>query len=205
MARKALIGVVAMLAVLLVTSQLVLPGLAENRVEGRLTEGGGSAKVSLSALPALRLLFSDGDRLEARGTDLDLELAGDQPDVLGRLDGFSEVDVVLANLRAGPFAVDSFELLRDGSEPYSVRSQTTTSAAALAEYGADRLGLSGGPLLRFFVGQAPQGDRPVPISLDLELESDDGRIRVTEGGGTVAGYPTGPLAELLTAAIAIRL
>jgi hypothetical protein len=37
------------------------------------------------------------------------------------------------------------------------------------------------------------------------MESDDGRIRVTEGGGTVAGVATGPLAELITAAIVVRL
>lgn len=205
MARRAAIVAASVLALLLLASQLALPPLAAERVEDRLTEGGGSAEVSVSALPALRLLFSDGDRLEARGAELDLELAGDEPDVLGRLDGFGEVDVVLANLRAGPFEVESFELRRQGSAPYAVRSRATTSAAALAEYGADRLGLSGGPLLRFLVGQAPQGDRPVPISLDLEMESDDGRILVTEGGGSVAGYPTGPLAELLTAAIVIRL
>jgi hypothetical protein len=28
---------------------------------------------------------------------------------------------------------------------------------------------------------------------------------VVSGGGTVAGYPTGPLAELITAAIAVQL
>ena len=29
--------------------------------------------------------------------------------------------------------------------------------------------------------------------------------RLTDGGGTVAGYPTGPLAELITSTIAVRL
>jgi hypothetical protein len=39
----------------------------------------------------------------------------------------------------------------------------------------------------------------------MEMRSDDGRIRVLSGGGTIAGYPTGPLAQFITAAIAVRL
>ena len=39
----------------------------------------------------------------------------------------------------------------------------------------------------------------------MELQSDGGRVVVVAGGGTVAGIPTGPLAELITEAIAIRL
>ena len=39
----------------------------------------------------------------------------------------------------------------------------------------------------------------------MELTSDDGRITVTSGGGSVAGFPTGPLAELITRAIVVQL
>ena len=45
----------------------------------------------------------------------------------------------------------------------------------------------------------------VPVKLDMQLDSEDGRVRVVSGGGTVAGVPTGSLAELLTAAIVVRL
>jgi hypothetical protein len=38
----------------------------------------------------------------------------------------------------------------------------------------------------------------------MELRSDGGRIVVVSGGGTVAGMPTGPLAELITSAVALR-
>ena len=37
------------------------------------------------------------------------------------------------------------------------------------------------------------------------MTSDGGRIEVIDGGGTVAGLPTGPLAELITSAIVIQL
>ena len=39
----------------------------------------------------------------------------------------------------------------------------------------------------------------------MQLTSDDGRVLVTSGDGTVGGLPAGPLAELLTAAIVVRL
>jgi hypothetical protein len=49
------------------------------------------------------------------------------------------------------------------------------------------------------------GNRPIPIDLRMALRSDGGRAVVVSGGGTVAGIPTGPLAELITAAISVRL
>ena len=39
----------------------------------------------------------------------------------------------------------------------------------------------------------------------MELRSEGSRLIVVSGGGSVAGYPTGPLAELITATIAVRL
>jgi hypothetical protein len=196
--------VAVVLLVLVVVAQFALPPLAERRVEDRLTEGGGAAEVSIDALPAALLLFGDGDEIEVRGSGLDLDL-DDDPEVLEPLDGFDRVDVTLEDFRAGPFDVAGFELSRDGSGPYSLLSSSTTTAAELAGYGADQLGLGGGALLEFFATGVDAAQRPIPIELDLEMESDDGRVRVVSGGGTVAGSPTGPLAELITSAIVVRL
>jgi hypothetical protein len=201
-----LIGIALLiLTALLVGAQLFLTGVGERRIEDRLTENGGAADVTLSATPAARLLLGDGDRIDVRGSDLDLDLETEDPEVLDRLDGFDEVNVDLSDFRAGPFDVLSFELTRDGDGPYSVRSTSATTAADLVDYGADALGLAGGPLLRFFAGRAPLGSRPIPIKVDMEMESDDGRISIVSGSGTVAGYPTGPLAQFITAAIVVRL
>lgn len=206
MRARMLIGItILLLTVLLVGAQLVVPGIGERQIEERLTENGGSADVTLSATPAARLLLGDGDRIEVRGSNLDLDLVTDDPQVLDHLDGFAEVDVDLNDFRAGPFDVIGFELSREGGGPYSVRSTSATTAADLVDYGADALGLAGGPLLRFFAGRAPLGSRQIPISVDMEMESDDGRIAIVSGSGTVAGYPTGPLAQFITAAIVVRL
>lgn len=186
-------------------SQLVLPPLTESRIEDRLTSGGGSALVSVEALPAARLLVGDGDRITVQGSGLDLDLAREEPEVFERLDGFDDVEVTLDDFSAGPFAVGRFELTRSGSAPYRLASSARTTGADLVAYGVARLGLPGAPLLGFLGGRVPEADRPIPIKLNMELESEGGRVVVTSGGGTVTGIPTGPLAQLLTEAIVVRL
>src|SRR5215210_6268534 len=85
-----LIGlVIAILATLLLIAQLLLPRLGEGKIEDRLTQGGGEAEVSLEATPAARLLLGDGDRIQVRGSDLDLDLESEEPEVLNKLDGFA--------------------------------------------------------------------------------------------------------------------
>jgi hypothetical protein len=185
-------------------SQFAIPPLAANHIEGKLTEGGGTADVSLSAFPAARLLFSDGERIEVRGTGLDLDLEG-RTAVLDELDGFDEVDVRLEDFRAGPFEMQAFELTRDGSgATYHFVSKGRSTAAAVAGYGAERFGLLGGPFLSAVASQLT-GNRPLPIDLDMQLRSDDGRVVVVSGGGTIAGLPAGPLAQLITSTIVVKL
>lgn len=203
MLRWTMIAIAAALA-LLAAGQLAIPPLVEHHLEGRLTDGGGSADVSASAIPAVRLLFGDGERISVEGSGLDLALTEPGGGVLDELDGFDHVDVALRDFHAGPFAVSSFELARDGSAPYRLRASSETTPAAIAGYGADRLGVPGAPLLGL-VAQNALGDRHIPVSLDMDLESEDGRVVVVSGGGTIAGYPTGPLAELITSAIVVRL
>ncbi len=203
MLRWTMIAIAAALA-LLAAGQLAIPPLVEHRLEGRLTDAGGSADVSTSAFPAVRLLFGDGERISVAGSGLDLALTDPGGGTLDELDGFDHVDVALRDFHAGPFAVSSFELARDGSAPYRLQASSETTPAAIAGYGADRLGVPGAPLLGL-AAQNALGDRHIPVSLDMDLESEDGRVVVVSGGGTIAGYPTGPLAELITSAIVVRL
>ena len=202
--RKIVLISLAVLVALAAVSQLVIPPLAENRIEDRLTDAGGSADVSLSAFPAARLLFDDGEEVSVSGSGLDLPLE-QQDDVFEKLDGFDRVDVSLTEFQAGPLAVTSFDLTRPApSAPYHLVSSSRTTPGDLAQYGASRLGLIGGPLLGAIAAGAT-GNRPVPIDLEMELRSNDGRVVVVSDDSKVAGFPTGPLAELITAAIVVRL
>ncbi len=49
------------------------------------------------------------------------------------------------------------------------------------------------------------GGTDIDVDLDMKIESDDGRVRVVEGGGEIAGIPTGPLAAFITSAVVIEL
>lgn len=204
-ALRIALGLGALALVLLVAAQLFLPRLVADGVEERLTEGGGEAEVSVEAVPAARLVFGDGDRIEVRGSDLVLDVE-DRPDVLDRLDGFGEVDVDLERVEAGPFEVSSFELAGEGGGGYRLRSSAVTSGVELIEYGAGRLGGLAGPVAGFLTDDAPEeARRELPVELDMELRSADGEIEVVSGTGTVAGFDTGPVAEVITGAIVAQL
>jgi hypothetical protein len=198
--------IVAGIAVFLVVAgQILIPDIGERKVEERLTEGGGTADVTLGAVPAARLLFSDGERFEVTASDLDLELDRDER-VFENLDGFAIVDVSIADSHTGPFELTSFELRRDGEGPYRLTATGTTTPDELVAYGVEGLSLPGGSIVDTALDLlGVDTNVTVPIDLDMELTSDDGRIEVVSGGGTIAGVPTGPLAELVTNAIVVRL
>jgi hypothetical protein len=204
MLRRLLILALVLLA-LLGISQLVIPPIVEHQVEDRLTAAGGSADVSMSAFPAVRLLFGDGSHLTVTGSGLDLTSESTSGDVFSKLDGFDRVAVNLNDFRAGPFRLAAFDLTRVAPDsPYHLVTRGRTTPADLASYGASQAGLPGGPLLSYLGGQV-LGHDVVPIHLDMELRSDGGRIVVTNGTGTVAGIPTGPLAEVITTVVALKL
>jgi hypothetical protein len=202
------IGIVIVAVVLAVAGQLILPRIAEDQVVDRLTSGGGSASASISAFPAVRLLFGDGDKLEVSGRGLVVPVSGESTGAFNRLNGFDSVSVRLSDVKAGPVTVRRFDLTRDGSDPYRLRSTAYTSLSELAGFGGGQVGgFLGGLALRVGAGEAlgATARHPIPIRLDMALADDGGRVVVVGGSGTVAGIPTGPLAELITSAIAIRL
>jgi hypothetical protein len=200
------IGIVALvLLALLGISQLVIPPIMESRISDRLTAGGGSADVSLSAFPAARLLFGEGSGITVTGRGLDLTTESSSGAVFSNLDGYDDVRVNLDDFHAGPFRMQSFQLTRPGPEaPYHLVAHGRTTPSDLASFGASRLGLPGGPLLGYFGNQVLPHDS-IPVALDMNLESDGGRVVVTSGSGTVAGLPTGPLAELITSVVVVKI
>ena len=202
---RRLVIIAAVLLALLGISQLVIPPIVEHHIEGRLTAAGGNADVSVAAFPAVRLLFGDGSSINVDASGLDLTPQGTRSAVFSSLDDYDSVSVDIRDFRAGPFRLARFDLTRPGtSAQYHLVAGGSTSAADIASYGASRLGLPGGPLAGYLSNQLLPND-PIPIRLDMGLESQDGRIVVTSGTGSVAGVPTGPLAELITSLVAVRI
>lgn len=195
----------AALVLLLILCQIFLPGIGEGAIEDRLTENGGIADASLSAKPAARLLWGDGDRVEIDATGLDLVVTAESdPVVLDDLDRFGDVEIVMRDSSVGPVELDDFVFTRDGDEPYSLEATGTTSVSDLAEFGAETFDVPGSDILGGILNVATGGTN-VDVDLDMRLESEDGRVRVVEGGGDIAGFPVDALAALITSAIAIEL
>jgi hypothetical protein len=174
---RILLWTAAVVGGLAVVAQFALPQIVSRRIADRLTAGGGSAEVGMSAFPALRLLFGDGHRISIRGENLTLTPSSDRAGALDRLNGFGHVDVRLTDSTISPISLRTLELRRDGTTPYWLRATAHSSLGALA----------------------------IPINLDMRLTNDGGRLVVVSGTGSIAGVPTGPLAQFITSAIAIRL
>ena len=77
-----------------------------------------------------------------------------------------------------------------------------TTAAELVDYGIDGIGLPGTGILESLseVLFGPSNDS-VPVSLDMQLASDSGVVRVVSGDSSVAGIPAGPVGAMITSAI----
>ena len=196
--RPKLLLSLAGLVVLIVGQQLAIPPLAERQVEQRLERDGGEADVSIDAVPAVRLLFGDGGRLEVDGRDLVAE-PREQVRVLERLDGFDEVHVRLRSFESGPLEVGSFRL--DRQEPgadYGLDLAGATSPRELARFlGSEAGGPVGGILGGLGAGSLPgDGDRPLPVTIRARVQSEDGEPEILDAEATVAEIPAGPLAEL---------
>lgn len=174
----------------------------------QLTRGGGTAEVRIRALPASRLLHNSGELIEVRGRELEIGLGGmsiaGEPGGLSALDGFADVDVELVSFRAGPFTVAAFVLTRSKGGTYAMAAQASVATGELARMGAEMLPSLPGAAQLGALG-LPLGSREIPVSIQAELESRGGRLRVLAGGGKIAGYPAGPIASAIAAAVARRL
>lgn len=184
-------------------TQGVIPNHAEKKVRDRLTQNGGSADVTIRAIPAIRLLFDDGDELDvdARGIEIPAsELRGGS---LKELDGFDKMRFEMTQSEVGPFTADRVLLTRDeGEQNYDFTFRGSTSAGQLVTFALGALpGV--GALVETLAGRSAAAE--IPIRLDAELKSDGGRAEIVRGGGTVAGLPLGGIALPIAGAIISKL
>jgi hypothetical protein len=205
MHRMVILAVAALVA-LVVVLQLALPPVIERRVEGKLTQHGGSARLELSAFPSPRLLFGEGASLKVRASGIATgPVDPNSTATLGDLDGFGSVDVQVIGMRTGPLTISRLTLRRDGEQPYRATVQATVTGADLSAYAGQQLGGGlGGFLGGMAGGMMPGSGAPIPIGFEALLASDGGRARAVALSGSVAGLPAGPLVEALAAALAGR-
>ncbi|MGH2979181.1 MAG: hypothetical protein ACRDLQ_06045 [Solirubrobacterales bacterium] len=201
---RLILAILAVLVIALVATQILLPRMGESQVEDRLTRDGGTADVTIEAVPAVRLLFDDGDKLVVRGREVNIPVTDLRGGSFKELDGFDEVDVRLGLSNIGPFFAERVTIARGkGEELYAFAYRGSTSAAEVGDFALSGLP----PLLRSaltaLAGRA--GSQELPIRLDVNLRSDNGRARVVGGTGTFAGLPLSGFALGIAGAIISRI
>jgi hypothetical protein len=201
--RRSAIRLALPLAALIVTSQLVIPRFAENKVADRVTEHGGQADVQLAAFPALRLLFGHGGKLDMTASGLSVDLEADQRDVFDQLDDFGDVEIDIRDSRAGPFKVDGFRVRKTGDRTYAVAIAGDGTAGAVARYAGGRLGGGFGQALAGLAASALGGfDQPIPFDATMQIVTqDDATPAARNVQGQVAGLPAGALAQVVANAL----
>src|SRR5688500_15969854 len=184
-------------------TQGVIPGQAEKKVRDRLTRNGGSADVTIRAIPAIRLLFDDGDELEVDARGIEIPARDLRGGSFKQLDGFDQMRFEMTRSEVGPFTADRVLLTRDEGEPnYDFTFRGSTSAGQLANFALGALpGV--GALVETLGGRSAEAE--IPIRLKAELKSDGGRAEIVRGGGTVAGLPLGGIALPIAGAIISKL
>ena len=196
--RRFVVGLAVGVVALVVLTQLLLPPFLEERVANRVTEDGGTAEVSLSAFPAVRLLWGDGKRFEVHGRGLKF-VPGRGEQVFSRLDGFKEVRIEVTGLEVQGVEASRFELtrLRDG-DPYrlSMRGQVS-GREAIEIVGSEAAGPLGGIAGGLAGSALPGAGTELPLTVDADLASRGGRAEVVRTDATVAGLPAGPIAQVV--------
>jgi hypothetical protein len=152
----------------------------------------------MSAIPAVRLLFGDGDSLRIAARGLSLDLPTRREDVFKRLDAFGDVAIDVSDSRAGPFTVRSFQLRRRGDHRYEVVMAAEATAGDVARYAGAQLGGGFGEALAgIAVGALGGFARPIPVNAAMEIDSSGATPQAIAVQGDVAGLPAGPLAQIV--------
>src|SRR5215212_9439540 len=173
--HRVLIRLAGLAVALLILSQLLLPPYAENKLEDRLTEHGGTAKVDLDAIPAARLLFGHGSRVDIRARELKVDLEDRQKDVFQRLDKFRDVTIYVQDSRAGPFAIGGFFLTRRADHQYLMVLKADASPADVARYAGSRLGGGfAGALAGLAAGTLTNAGRALPVNARVVVDTSSG-------------------------------
>ena len=127
MRRLIALGLAAVVVVVLIAAQLVLPGIATQRLRDRLARSGQVLRVQVSAFPAIKLLWHHADRVVIR-----LGRYRSSPAALpGQLSALSDVgslDATAQEITDGVLTLHDTSLVKSGNQ---VRGTATVQEADL--------------------------------------------------------------------------
>lgn len=115
MRRIAILVAGGVVLVVLVVAQLVLPGIAEQRLRDRLSHNGTVLHVEVHAFPAIELLWHHADRVVIRMGSYQ-STTGDLGSLLGQTADVGSLDASASELNTGLLTLRSATLRKRGSE-----------------------------------------------------------------------------------------
>lgn len=115
MRRLAAIGVVGLVLVALGVAQLVLPGIAAQRVRDQLSSSGQVLSVSVHAFPAIELLWHHADRLDVR-LGRYRAAPGRLADLLDRASGIGTLNATATEVDTGLLILHDATLHKHGDQ-----------------------------------------------------------------------------------------
>jgi hypothetical protein len=118
----------AALLIVLGLAQLLLPSIAAQRIKDKLTPYGSVESVSVSAFPAIELLWHSADSATVHARSLSLQPAH-TASLLHEASGIDHLEVFVANLKEGPLRLTEATLHKRGA---ALAAQGTATAADVA-------------------------------------------------------------------------
>lgn len=169
------LGLAGVVLLLLAVAQLVLPGIAEQRLRDRLGRHGRVLSVSVSAFPAIELLWHHADRVVVRMATYSSSSSSLQSSV-GQVAEAGSLDASARELRAGLLIVHDASLLKRGQvlTGRGTVSESDLRAALPILDSVTPVGSSGGQLTLQGTGTL----LGVSATLDATVRSDAGSLVV---------------------------
>jgi hypothetical protein len=170
---KLLLSVVGAVGLLLVLAQIFLPRLAASRVSSRVGRYGTVESVSVSAWPAVKLLWGSVDSVRVKAKSLALSPA-QAAKLLWEARGTASMDVSAERVQVGPLRVTDATLSKRGStlSAEAMTSEADVKAALPAGLGVRLLRSEGGEV----EVQATGGLFGVSATVNAVAGASDGKL-----------------------------
>jgi len=174
---------VGLIVLVLVLAQVFLPGIAASRISSRLKRYGSVQSVSVSAWPALKLLWGSADSVKVRALNLRVTPA-QTAKLLWEGRGLSSIEMNATRAQEGPLRLRDVRLRKRGSalSAQALVTQADASAALPPGMSVSLLGSEGGSVKV----RASGGLFGVGASVDAVAGPSEGKL---------VAHPLGPLLE----------
>ena len=121
--------VIGVLVLALVLAQVILPGIAASRISSRIGRYGAVEHVSVSAWPALKLLWGDADSVSVSAGALTLS-PSQASALLWEARGVSRMELSAGSVKLGPLQLEAVSLSKRGEQLSGEGSTTAAQVAA---------------------------------------------------------------------------